>query len=121
MPTWWGHINKRLFNPRAIREGERPVITHVGRSSGNVYQTPLDAYPVTGGYVFALVYSSRADWVQNVLAAGSASLRLDGEEFALIAPRLITKEAALLVLPPTAKLPPRVLRIGEYLQMDIAT
>ncbi|MCD2106479.1 hypothetical protein O4214_16775 [Rhodococcus erythropolis] len=54
MPRWWGHVNKRVFNPRAISSGKRPVLTHVGRTSGTTYRTPLDAYPVDGGYVFIL-------------------------------------------------------------------
>src|SRR3546814_20160772 len=56
MPRWWGHVNKRVFNPRAISSGKWPVLTHVGRTSGTTYRTPLDAYPVKGGYVFILVY-----------------------------------------------------------------
>ncbi|MFB9301312.1 hypothetical protein [Kibdelosporangium philippinense] len=55
-------MNKRVFNPGAIARGKRPVLTHIGRTSGTTYRTPLDAHPVDGGYLFILVYGSRSDW-----------------------------------------------------------
>ena len=120
MPRWWGHINKRVFNPRAIAGGKWPVLTHVGRSSGTTYQTPMDAHPVDGGYLFVLVYGSGSDWVQNVLAAGRARLRIDGEDWDLIAPRLVGPDEAFNALPAEVSRPPRVLRITEFLRMDLA-
>ncbi len=120
MPKWWGHINKRVFNPGQIKKGVSPVLTHVGRASGRTFQTPLDAHPVDGGYIFILVYGSNSDWVKNIIAAGIASLRVKGEEIPLKLPRVITEEAAWELLPPTTKRPPKFLRISEYLQMDIS-
>ncbi|MGF1595335.1 MAG: nitroreductase/quinone reductase family protein [Acidimicrobiales bacterium] len=64
--------------------GNRPVIRHVGRSSGRPYRTPLEALPVDGGFIFTLVYGSRSDWVQNVLAAGEATLEVEGKVVDLI-------------------------------------
>jgi deazaflavin-dependent oxidoreductase (nitroreductase family) len=120
MPRWWGHINKRLFNPRAIAGGKWPVLTHVGRSSGTTYQTPMDAHPVDGGYLFVLVYGSGSDWVRNVLAAGHARLRIDGQELELTAPRLVGQDEAFNALPAEVTRPPRLLRITEFLRMDLA-
>jgi deazaflavin-dependent oxidoreductase (nitroreductase family) len=119
MPRWWGQINKRVFNPREIRRGVRPVLTHVGRSSGKTYRTPLDAHPTEGGYLFVLVYGAESDWVRNVLAAGHATLTADGRDIELAAPRVIGEQEARQVLPDTAKRPPQLLRISEYLWMDI--
>ena len=120
MPRWWGQINKRVFNPRELERGVRPVLTHVGRTSGETYRTPLDAHPVDGGYVFILVYGSRSDWVRNVLAAGHARLTIDGVEVDLATPRLVDEGEAWRALPDTVKRPPRLLRITEYLRMDFA-
>lgn len=119
MPKWWGHVNKRVFNPRAIASGKWPVLTHVGRTSGTTHHTPLDAHPVDGGYLFVLVYGSRSDWVQNVLAAGEARLQVDGTEVELTAPRLIGKDEAFQILPDNVARPPRLLRITEFLHMDL--
>ncbi|MYV99149.1 nitroreductase family deazaflavin-dependent oxidoreductase [Streptomyces sp. SID3343] len=119
MPKWWGHVNKRLFNPRAIAGGKWPVLTHVGRSSGATHHTPLDAHPVDGGYVFVLVYGSGSDWVRNVLAAGSAQLRVGGRDVHLAAPRLVGEAEAFQALSDEVNRPPRLLRITEFLRMDL--
>lgn len=119
MPRWWGHVNKRVFNPRAIAGGKWPVLVHVGRTSGTTYRTPLDAFPVDDGYLFVLVYGSGSDWVQNVLAAGSAVLQVDGGEVELAAPRLVGEAEAFRVLPAGASRAPKLLRIKEFLRMDL--
>ncbi|WFR73356.1 nitroreductase family deazaflavin-dependent oxidoreductase [Prescottella defluvii] len=119
MPLWWGHVNKRVFNTRAVAGGKWPVLTHVGRTSGATYRTPLDAFPVDGGYLFVLVYGSGSDWVQNVLAAGGARLRVDGREVELTAPRLVGEIEAFQAMPDDAKRPPKLLRITEFLRMDL--
>lgn len=120
MPRWWAQINKRAFNPRVLERGVRPVLTHVGRTSGKTYRTPLDAHPVDAGYLFILVYGSESDWVRNVLTAGHARLTIDGEEVELATPRLVDEDEAWQALPDTVKRPPRFLRIIEYLRMDLA-
>jgi deazaflavin-dependent oxidoreductase (nitroreductase family) len=120
MPKWWGHINKRVFNPRAIGSGRWPVLIHVGRSSGMTYRTPMDAYPVEGGYLFFLVYGSGSDWARNVLAAGRAQLNVNGETVELTAPRVVGEDEAFQALASDVKRPPRALRIKEFLRMDSA-
>lgn len=120
MPMWVAEVNKRVFNKMELKQGQRPVLTHVGRSSGRTYRTPLDAHRVDDGFVFILVYGSESDWVQNALASGSASLTVGSETFELTDPRLISDQEAWAKMPPTAKRPPRFLNITEYLQMDLA-
>lgn len=120
MPRWWGHINKRVFNPRAIAGGKWPVLTHVGRVSGATYRTPLDAHPVEGGYLFILVYGSGSDWVRNVLAADGARLRVEGRDVELAAPRLVGEDEAWQALSDEVTRPPKLLRITEFLRMDLA-
>jgi deazaflavin-dependent oxidoreductase (nitroreductase family) len=119
MPMWWGHVNKRVFNPRAIASGKWPVLTHVGRTSGTTYRTPMDAHPIDGGYLFVLVYGSSSDWVRNVLAAGRARLGIQGIEVELAMPRLVGEDEAFSVLPDGVARPPRLLRITEFLRMDV--
>ncbi|MCH8900155.1 MAG: nitroreductase family deazaflavin-dependent oxidoreductase [Acidobacteria bacterium] len=119
IPMWVAQINKRVLNPLELRRGVRPVLTHVGRSSGKTYRTPLDAHPVDGGYIVIVMYGLDSDWVQNVLAAGAATLEIEGEEFELMSPRLVSKEDAWQLLSTTTKAPPDYLRVTEYLQMDL--
>jgi len=117
MPLWWGQINKRVFNPRAVRNGQWQVIHHVGRSSGRSYLTPLEAHEVDDGFMFTLVYGSRSDWVRNVMAAGAAKLEVDGNTVELVEPHVIAADEAFARLPAGTKRPPGFLRIDEFLVM----
>ncbi len=97
-PRWLARINKRVFNPRELKRGAYPVVTHIGRTSGKSYQTPIDAFPTKSGFVLVARYGPLSDWVRNVLAAGSATLRVGGEDHALTSPRLVSVEEALAAL-----------------------
>ncbi len=119
LPKWLAQVNKRVFNRMELKRGSRPVLTHVGRSSGKTYQVPLDAHRVENGYIFILMYGSDSDWLKNVLEAGAAGLKIGADEFELVSPRLVTKDVAWQQLPATTKAPPNFLRVTEYLQMDI--
>ena len=119
MPRWLAKVNRRVFNPIEIRRGVRPVLIHVGRSSGTTYRTPLDAHPVPGGYVFIPNYGSGSDWVQNALAAGSARLTVDGEELELTSPRLVRKADVWSSLPLGTKTPPGIKDGSQLLRMDL--
>jgi deazaflavin-dependent oxidoreductase (nitroreductase family) len=119
LPKWLAQLNKRTFNKREIKRGKSPVLTHEGRSSGKKYRTPLDAHPVEGGYIFVINYGASSDWVQNILAAGSACLAVDGTELELDSPRLLTGDEALTQITAGTKMPPDWMNITEFLQMDI--
>ena len=114
---WLAKLNKRLFNPAQVRRGKYPVVTHVGRKSGKTYQTPLDAFPTKTGYVLVVRYGPESDWVQNVLDAGGATLRVEGTEHSLRSPRLVGLDDALGAL--AAADPPRYFDGAEdFLLMD---
>lgn len=70
-------MNTYTFNPRELKKGFRPVLIHVGRTSGREYRTPLDAHSVDGGFLFIPMYGVNSDWGRNVLAAGSARVRVN--------------------------------------------
>ena len=118
VPRWMAKVNKRIFNPREVRKGKRPVIIHEGRSSGIRYSTPLDAHKVEGGYVFIVMYSSKSDWVKNTMAAGEATLRVGGTEIALVNPRLISFDEAAEAFATIAGIKPKLREKAEYLRMD---
>lgn len=117
MPLWWGHINKRVFNPRAVRSTRWQVVGHVGRSSGTAYRTPVEAMRVADGFIVTLVYGSRSDWVQNVLAAGTATIESAGATIQVVEPEVLTAEQAFERLPAGAKRPPKLLKINEFLHL----
>ena len=120
IPKFVALVNRRIFNPAELKRGVRPVLTHVGRSSGKTYRTPLDAHRIEGGYIFIMMYGSDSDWVLNILASGAAKLVVGGDEFALVSPRLISKDEAWHLLSEMTKEPPNFLKVTEYLQMDTA-
>jgi deazaflavin-dependent oxidoreductase (nitroreductase family) len=121
LPRWLAGFNRKAFNPREVAGGERPVLTHVGRVSGVRYQTPLAAYSIPGGYVFVLMYGARSDWARNVLAASRARLTVDDREIELVNPRLVSRARARELLPESVKLPPGVLRVNDFLEMDLGS
>jgi deazaflavin-dependent oxidoreductase (nitroreductase family) len=116
-PRWLAKINKRVFNPGQIRKGNYPVVTHVGRRSGTTYRTPLDAFPTKTGYVLVARYGPESDWVQNVLAADEATLRVDGTEHPLGSPRLVELDEALDALT-AAEPPPTFTSAEDFVLMD---
>lgn len=116
-PRWLAKINKHLFNPGQVRKGKYPVVTHIGRKSGKTYHTPLDAFPTEAGYVLVARYGPDSDWVQNVLAAGRASLRVDGAEHPLESPRLVGLDEALDALT-ALEPPPDFMRAEDFLLMS---
>ena len=118
LPRWLARVNKRVFNPREVSKGNRPVVIHVGRSSGTVYQTPLDAHPTKDGYVLVVRYGPGSDWVRNILAAGGASLRVEGEERRLGSPRLVLQREAVEQLTPGFEPAADFFKAEHYLLMD---
>lgn len=118
LPRWLARFNRRFTNPRELAKGQRPVLTHVGRSSGTVYRVPLDAHPIEGGYLFFPVYGPRSDWVRNVLASGTASLDADGRTVELLSPQIVSRNELPDLLPEGVKPPPSLLGVNEFLRMD---
>jgi deazaflavin-dependent oxidoreductase (nitroreductase family) len=87
-------LNRSLTNPRVMRTAgtagtQTSVIQHVGRRSGRSYETPVDTIPAKTGFLIALPYGTRADWVRNVLAAGSATVVANGERMAVDRPTIV--------------------------------
>ena len=120
MPRFVAQINKRVFNPRQVRTEGWPLLKHVGRLSGTERVTPLDVVPVEGGYLFFVIYGPTSDWVQNVMASGRATLRIEGEDRLLTSPRLINGDEARRLAPADAKFPPSWVNVNDFLVMSFA-
>ncbi len=90
--------NRAVFNPRQMESAGTPgsyasIIRHVGRTTGRPYETPIQAVSTDGGFVVGLPYGARADWLQNVLAAGTATLVHEGRDHEIDRPELVSMEA----------------------------
>lgn len=93
-------VNRSLINPRWMRSAGKAgsgvaVLRHNGRRSGTPYETPISAKPCDDGFVVPLTYGPQTDWFQNLAAAGSANLIVDGEEVIVDRPELVPTESVL--------------------------
>jgi deazaflavin-dependent oxidoreductase (nitroreductase family) len=119
------HIATRYLNP-AIRPLARTlpnfgVVTHVGRKTGHLYQTPVNLFRRGDSYLFFLTYGSDAQWVKNVIAAGSCSVETRGRIVRLIEPQLIT-DPELRPAPLFVRFVERRLAgVTQYLRMQVAS
>ena len=72
-----------------------------------------------GAHAFALTYSSRVDWVANVLAAGECDITTRGRRIRLVQPELIIDPGRRLVPQPVRAFL-GLLRVTEFLRMRAA-
>ena len=91
-PIVW--MSKKVMNPMQMRSAGTPgayasIIRHRGRVSGAAYATPVGVVADGEAFLVALPYGSRAQWVRNVLAAGSATLVHEGATYRVDRPELI--------------------------------
>lgn len=127
-PPLFDHVrafNRRYLNPLTLGgAGRRGVyyhaLRHVGRRSGRVYVTPLEAFPVPGGFVIPMTYGMRADWARNTLAAGGATLLREGRSVAVTRPHVVRLAEVSGALPLAARLGLRLLGISDLLLVDRA-
>jgi deazaflavin-dependent oxidoreductase (nitroreductase family) len=65
------------------------VVRHTGRRSGRTYETPVVAARTPDGFAIALPYGSNTDWLNNVLASGSATLVAEGARYEVDRPEVV--------------------------------
>jgi deazaflavin-dependent oxidoreductase (nitroreductase family) len=92
------------------------VVVHRGRRSGREYQTPVNVFGTSDGYVVALTYGPDTDWVKNVLAAGGCELRTGGRVVRLTAPRLYRDETRRDIRPMERQVL-RLLGVADFLSL----
>lgn len=120
LPTWLARFNRRYTNQMALKRESWPVLVHKGRNTGKTYRTPLGVYPTEKGFLFTVNYD-RSDWPRNVIAAGSATLRIDGEDIRLVEPELLPPSQAYpLITDPSLKTPPSFVGVEQCLVMTRA-
>jgi len=90
-------LQRAIINPRQMRSAGTPgayasVIRHRGRVSGRLYETPVGAVAAGDGFVIGLVYGSRTNWCQNVLASGSATIVHEGQTHQVDQPEIVSMQ-----------------------------
>lgn len=96
--------NRRVRHTAGAAGAPRALVRHVGRRSGKRYETPVDAFPTDTGYLIALPYGTRADWLRNVLAAGSATVLTDGTAVPVAHPEIVPTATVADRLPKASRL-----------------
>ncbi len=119
-------MNRSLTNPRVMRTAgssgtQTSVIRHVGRTSGRTYETPVDVIATDDGFLIALPYGTRADWVRNVLAAGSATIVSQGDSVDVDAPIIAATAEVAGQLPARTIRTLRLFGVTECLHLQRST
>jgi len=109
----------RVTRPLALRSAGKQrsgtsVVRHVGRRSGQAYQTPVVAVGHGDSFLIALPYGERTDWLKNVLAKGSATLVSGGRSYEVDQPEVIPMAKA------TTYFRPREQRMHRQFGVDSA-
>lgn len=117
--TFNRHVTNRVLGRVAPHLPGFGVIVHTGRKSGRTYRTPVNIFRGGAGYVVALTYGSKTDWVRNVLADGGCDAVIRGRTVHLTDPKLVEN-------PTRARVPPHVrpvlsaIGVTEFLELSTA-
>lgn len=87
-------LQRRVLNPIQLASAGRPgayagIIRHRGRRTGQRHETPVGVVADGDGFLIALPYGVRTQWLRNVLAAGEAELVTEGRTVAVDQPEVI--------------------------------
>jgi hypothetical protein len=109
-------------NPVQLRSAGTPgtfasVIRHTGRTSGRTYETPVWAAQTQDGFVIAVVYGSRTDWLKNVVMSGSAVIVHDGTAVAVDRPEIVPMQTARAYFPARLQRIHRTIRVDRCLRL----
>ena len=116
-------MNRSLTNPRVMRTAgteatQTSVIQHVGRKSGRTYETPVDIIETATGLLIALPYGTRADWLRNVMAAGSATVVTHGERVDVDRPTIVATADVAGQIPAKAMRTLRLFGVSQCLHLE---
>lgn len=117
-------FNKHVLNPLMGRRAGRKhayaaAIGHAGRKSGKQYSTPVGVDRVQDGFIIPLAYGTEVDWLQNVIAAGRATVLLDGETHEVTNPEVIDAATALPLLALSRRKTYQRIGIAHYLTVTV--
>ncbi|HEX2037502.1 MAG TPA: nitroreductase family deazaflavin-dependent oxidoreductase [Chloroflexota bacterium] len=123
-PRWLAKVNRRVTNrilgPLATTLPGFGIVEHTGRKSGHRYRTPVNVFSRPGGFVIALTYGPRSEWVQNVLASGGCTLETRAGTWHLTQPRLFHDQRRRAV-PPLVRIPLTLLDVADFLDLTTNT
>ena len=115
-------FTRKIMNPMQMKTAGTPgayaaVIRAKGRVSGRQYETPIGAVVSGDGFVIALPYGLQANWVRNVLAAGSATLVHEGHTYAVDRPEIIPMQGVEAFFSEADQRSQRIARVDQCLRL----
>lgn len=118
-------MNRAFWNPRSMESAGTPgayasIVHHVGRRSGAAYETPVVPVKIEDGFVIALPYGTHADWVQNVLSAGRATMTYEGDTYELDRPEVVPTEEVDAYFDESERTTHRAFKVDECLHIHYA-
>jgi deazaflavin-dependent oxidoreductase (nitroreductase family) len=90
----------KMLNPLIIKLAGRrhfgmaAQIRHTGRRSGRTYTTPVSARRSGDIVVIALTFGNQSDWSRNVRSAGGGTIRIEGEDYNITKPQIMSRQEA---------------------------
>ena len=90
----------KMLNPLIVKLAGRrhfhmaAQIRHVGRRSGRTYTTPVSARRSGDMVVIALTFGNQSDWSRNVRSAGGGTIRIEGEDYDVTQPQVMSRQEA---------------------------
>jgi hypothetical protein len=65
------------------------IVRHTGRTSGRPYALPVAVHRSATGFIIPIPFGDQTQWVRNVLAAGTCTLRWRAHEYPLTDPHVV--------------------------------
>ena len=120
-PRTIAKINRYVTNPVlsliAGRIGPLAILEHIGRRSGKSRKTPVMVFRVPTGYVIALTYGPKTDWVANVRAARRCVVTVHGQRIELVDPELIEGDPSAFDFPAPVTFFLHRMRVRHFLRL----
>ena len=115
----------RITRPIALRSAGKPgsntsAVRHVGRRSGRAYETPVVAVDHDDGFLVALPYGRRTDWLKNVLANGKADIVTNGHTYSVDRPEVVPMDEATVYFRPKEQRMHRLFKVESALRLHRA-
>ena len=118
-------FSKEEVNPEAMKTAGTPgsyasIVRHVGRTTGQPYETPVEAITSEAGFVIPLPTGERDDWLRNVIAAGTAEIVKDGVVYAADTPEILRYDEAEPHIPTDERPVLKLFKVEQFLSLHSA-
>lgn len=111
------HYLNPILTPLARWLPPLAVVHHNGRTSGNSYTTPVQAFRTPTGFIVGLAYTPDANWALNLLADGTGELTRCGRRYTISKPHRRGPEAREDLIAPVRWMM-QALRIDHFIAFD---